>query len=199
MVYYHRYSVLPHLDRCSWSFMFKTLSVLGGWNGWSCWAGQGRMQTFLNRFWHSLTDLSYWQYWVPAVMLNLAHLGHRRPSTVSCCILPVTSPPARHGARPMRGRPAAVWTNESGARFKWPGRAVGELCTASYVCNVRCGAAATNYRERVTPPTSWTNNLNLRSGIAWNLLQPPRFPLYALNIVQCTCIALHGNGIILKI
>ena len=95
---------------------------------------------------------------MPAVvMLNLAHLGHRTPSTVSC-ILPVTSS-VQLRARPIRSRPGLASTNHRPASFKRTGRAVGSP-PVSYICNVRSWAAATNCELRMIP-TSRTNSLTI--------------------------------------
>ena len=111
-------------------------------------------QTWALSGWHTRLFLDG----MPAVvMLNLAHLGHRTPSTVSC-ILPVTSS-VQLRARPIRSRPGLASTNHRPARFKRTGRAVGSP-PVSYICNVRSWAAATNCEERVIP-TSTTNSLTI--------------------------------------
>ena len=136
------------------------------------------------RYSQSMTDLSY-SLLSAGCNAKLSTLGHWTPSTVSCILGKVTSP-VRLPARPIRRRPGWVSTNQSWARFKWPGRAVGAV--ASYVCNVRSGAAATNYRERVRPTSrAYTLTLLMLFILILVIIVFPR-----VSQIMCR-IALHLN------
>ena len=158
-------TVLKAVANCSKEDSSVNTTVLEDWDLWAALEfllGRGGCKlVFLNRNPHSMTDLSY-SLLSAGCYAKLSTLGTsytkyrklhtptgwvtsyqsgielRQSESVQLCCGPITVEEGLNGPRELLD-PSAV----------------------SYVCNVRPWAAATNYRERVTPPTSRTNNLTL--------------------------------------
>ena len=136
---------------------------------WDLWAeleflllGRGGCKlAFLNRNPHSMTDLSYSLLsagcYAKLSTLGTSYTKYRKLHTPTGWVTSYQSGIELHQSEPVQLRCGPITVEEG---LNGP-RELLDPSAVSYVCNVRPWAAATNYRERVTPSTSRANNLTL--------------------------------------